>query len=173
MYLCCACLTQMSHTRIPVRNINFKPIINIICYWQELNDWLMSPFLVAQQRGNEHPTPHLLSADRSEDERSPISRLRMGRGRSGGKEVEKTPSSYFCIQGTSPLPYYHIREPGPISAFITQPFPPPRISNSAILICFGDTRQPAPPSERKFGLLENISEQLIPQLYFRPWEVNA
>lgn len=173
MYLCCACLTQMSHTHIPVRNINFKPIINIICYWQELNDWLMSPFLVAQQRGNEHPTPHLLSADRSGDERSPISRLRMGRGKSGGKEVEKTPSSYFCIQGTSPLPYYHIREPGPISAFITQPFPPPRISNSAILICFGDTRQPAPLSERKFGLLENISEQLIPQLYFRPWEVNA
>lgn len=171
MYLCCACLTQMSHTHIPVRNISSKPIRNIICYWRELNDWVMSPFLVAQQKGNEHPTPHLLSADRSGDERSPW--LRMGRERSGGKEEEKTPSSCFCIQGTSPLPYYHIREPGPISAFITQPFPPPRISDSAILICLGDTRQPAPLSERKPGLLENISEQLIPQLYFRPWEVNA
>lgn len=156
----------MSQTHIPGRNINFKPTISIICYWWELDEWLMAPFRVAQQRGNEHPTLHLLS-DRLGDERSPISPAQNGEGK------EETLSSCFCIQGTSPLPYYHIRESGPISAFITQPFPPPRISNSAILICFGDTRQPAPLSERKFGLLDNISEQLIPQLHFRPWEVNA
>lgn len=106
------------------------------------------------------PTP-----DRSGDERSPISLPQSGEGE---KEEEQTLSSCFCIQGTSPLPHYHIREPGPISAFITQPLPPPRISNSAILICLGDSQQPAPLSERKFGLLDNISEQLILQLYFRP-----
>lgn len=126
-------------------------------------------FWVARQRGKEHPTPHLFLADRSGDERAPNAPAENGEGKKRGwKEEEKTLGSCFCIQGTSPLPYYHIRESRPISAFITQPLPPPRISNSAILICFGDTRQPAPLSERKFGLLDNISEQLIPQLHFRP-----
>lgn len=80
----------------------------------------------------------------------------MGMKRRRGKEEEKTVSFSFCMQGISPLPYYHIRESGPISAFITQHFPPPRICNSAILICFGDTQQSDSLSERKFVLLENI-----------------
>lgn len=93
---------------------------------------------------------------------------RMGRKRRRGKEEEKIVSFSFGIQGMSPLPYYHIRESGPISAFITQHFPPPGLYNSAILICFGDTRQSDSLSGRKFVLLENIFEQLIWQLYFRP-----
>lgn len=90
----------------------------------------MAPFWVAQQRGNEHLTPHLFSAHSSGDETSPISLAQNGEGK------EEKLSACFCIQGTSPLPYYHIRESGPIIPFITQPFPPPRISNSAILIYF-------------------------------------
>jgi len=92
----------------------------------------------------------------------------MGRKRVRGKEEVKISSFCFSIQGMSLLPYYHIREPGPISAFITQHFSPPRIYNSAILICFGDTRQSDSLSEIKFVLLENIYEQLIWQLCFRP-----
>lgn len=168
------CLTQMSHTHIPVRNIHFKPIISIIGYWWELNAWLMLPFGWPSrgERSTALPICPWQIVQGMEDPQTPPARN--GEGKKGAwKEEEKALGSCSCIQGTSPLPYYHIRESGPISAFITQPLPPPRISNSAILICFGDTRQPAPLSERKFGLLDNISEQLIPQLHFRPWEVNA
>lgn len=96
-----------------------------------------------------------------------------GKEEEEGWGKEKIFSLCFCIQGMSPLPCCHIRESRPISTFITQHFPPPRIYNSAILICFGGTQQSDSLSERKFVLLENICEQLIWQLYFRPWEVNA
>jgi len=82
------------------------------------------------------------------------------------EEGGKIFSFCFRIQGMSLLPY-HIREPRPISAFITPHFPPPRIYVT-ILICFGDTWQSDSISERKFVLLENIYKQLIWQLYFRP-----
>lgn len=81
----------------------------------------------------------------------------------GGRKIF---SLCLCIQDMSLLPYYHIREPGPISAFITPRFPPPRIYNAAILICLGDAWQSDPISERKFVLLKNIYKQLIWQLSF-------
>lgn len=133
-----------------------------------VNEWLMCPLWVTSRGEVSTLLPTCSQLICSGDESSPISLTQNREGKEQGKEEEKKLSSCFCIQGTSPLPYYHIRESGAISAFITQPFPPPRISNSAILICFGDTRQPAPLSESKFGLLDNILEQLIPQLYFRP-----
>lgn len=76
-------------------------------------------------------------------------------------------SSCLHIQGMSLLPY-RITEPQPIGAFIIPHFPPPRIYNVTILICFGDTWQSDSISERKFVLLENIYKQLIWQLYSRP-----